>query len=92
MSYMVYHQITSIRPGSPYINTYRIRSKNTYSDTKSQNKSSNKDRKRNSELEIQKQSVSIKAKLKYGKVIFDDHNDVRPSDLTKEMEVYYEKM
>ena len=89
---MVYHQVTGIRPDSVYINTYRIRSKRHIQTVKSQNKTTNKDRKRKRKHEIQKQGVSKKARLKYGKEILDDRDDISSSDLTKEMEEYYEKV
>ena len=88
---MVYYQVTGIRPDSVYINTYRFRSKGHIQTVKSQNKTTNKYRKRKRKHEIQKQGVSKRARLKYGKEILDDRDDISSSDLTKEMEEYYKK-
>ena len=88
---MVYQQVTGKRPDSIYIKTYRLRSKKHVNSLKSQNKQSNKDRKRKRKLEINKQSTSKIAKLKYGKDILDDRNDLSEEELREEMNRYYEK-
>ena len=86
---MVYQQVTGKRPDSVYIKTYRIRSKQYIETMKSSKKQSNKDKKRKRKLEISRQSTTKKAKLKYGKDILDDSDDISKEQLEKEMDIYY---
>ena len=87
---MVYQQVTGKRPDYVYIQTYRVRSKQHVQSIKSQKKQTNKDRKRKRKLEINKQSGTKKAKLKYGRDILDDTDDINEKELLEEMDKYFE--
>ena len=87
---MVYQQVTGKRPDSVYIQTYRRRSRKHVQSVQSNNKQSNKDRKKKRKLEMGRQSSTKKAKLKYGQKILDDRDDISEQELNAEMNSFYE--
>ena len=86
---VVYQQVTEQRPDSVFISTYHKRSMQYLQTVKSSKKQSNKDKKRKRKMEINKQSLSKKAKLKYGKDILDDTSDKTPEEIQQHMDQFF---